>query len=86
MTGGDGAGGPASDRRRGPVAAGRQTTRGLPRPLPWAGGCGPADDAEPASTAAVGRRRQAGGRRGARLDRRRGPVAAGRRTTRGPLR
>ena len=36
-------------------------------PLPWAGGGGPADDAGPASTAAVGRWR---------------PVAAGQRTTR----
>ena len=83
MTGGEGDGGPASDRRRGPVAAGRQTTRGLPRPLPWAGGCGLADAAGPASTAAVGRRRRAGGRRGACLDRCHGPAAAGRRTTRG---
>ena len=47
MTGGEGDGGPASDRRRGPVAAGRRTTRGLPRPLPWAGGGGPADDSGP---------------------------------------
>ena len=46
-------------------------------PLPWAGGDGPADDAGPASTAAVGRWRRAGGRRGACLDRCRGPVAAG---------
>jgi hypothetical protein len=40
------------------------------------------DDSGPASIAAVGRRGRAGGRLGARFDRRRGPAAAGRRTTR----
>ena len=57
-------------------------TRGLLRSPPWAGGGGTADDSGPASIAAVGRRGRAGGRLGARFDRRRVPAGAGRRSTR----
>ena len=74
------------DRRPRPAAAGRRTTRGPLRSPPWAGGGGPAVDSGPASIAAVGRRRPAGGRLGPRVDRRHGPAAAGRQTTQALLR